>query len=292
MTIGATYDVPLTTELRPAERRAGRLRQLLGKAFPIVAWDRINWRTVFGLWPYVQHISIVHHYETNSYHFRYAVDDDQYVYDVRLVRSTAGNRDDTVRVTHTKPESQALSYAHLYLKAGLHTGHPESQVYVRLDTRERPPGVLGTVAVVATIQALVVLGITIYYQRIFHGHHRLTGDIPALLVAIPGLFSAWIASQLTPRRLQGTAFSSIGGMAFNGLLAILGSVLAIVSSVGSDHPAVHLFWDSVNLPHPEWFLLLTLCTWNSLNLSLRWWQNTRLVIRRLRERPALAHYSV
>jgi hypothetical protein len=155
--------------------------------------------------------------------------------------------------------------------------------------RERPPGLLGLVAIVSVIQLVMQITILGWYTPIFRDSHLLT-DMPALLLASPAVFSFWLTNQIVPGRLQRMALSAVGGLAYNGVSAFIAALLALLASSGVEPGAVKI--GHLTVAHPEWVILIVLSSWVAGNLTMRWAQGTWIFVRRLRRGHIVERYAV
>jgi hypothetical protein len=289
VSITVSYTIPITADqiADPADPSNRRLlpRQ---RDESVVAFTKNHARFIFGLRPHVYRFHLQPVHATMSYHMRFDGYRDQYVYNVYVDRD-AGAQGGTTTFTHlvasADPETSAHHYAHAYVRPLPSTRETEGKFIAHVEMREKPPGLLGLVALVAAVQFLLVAVVYVEYDKLFPD-----GDVAPLLVAVPGLIAAWLASQLTPTRLQRTPLATVAGIACTGAIALLATVVALFSGRGSEIGDLTL--GDLTIAHPFWLGLVVFSAWNGANLGIRWWRNTSTFLGRLRRHPGLVRYEV
>jgi len=163
---------------------------------------------------------------------------------------------------------------------------PTGRLIVRIAVAERPPGVLGLAALVNSLQLAILVFVVFFYSDVFAPG---SGDLPLLVIAFPGLVSAWLANQIVPGRLQRIPLAAVGAIAWAGAGAVFATGLAILGKSGNEPLVFHISTQKV---HTLWALLLVISVGFTGNAIGRWWQRTVSYVRRLRRSPRLDRYAV
>jgi hypothetical protein len=254
------------------------------------AW-RDHLRAFFGVRPYVYRFPLQYERATASYHVRFVAPTDQYVSQTEIRRSTLLSRKDEkpTLVVARSDDSSTMHYVHLNLRP-LGDVTSVGELRMRLGLRERPPGLLGLVALIGVIQ-LVMYALTLgWYDHLFSSDAAPAADVPTLLLAIPALISAWMANQIGPGRLRRMPLTAVLGIAYNGLSALVATSLALLASRGIEVHVLPL--GRIDVVHPLWFALLIASVFVTGNVVLRWMQSTYIFVGRLRRGPSLERYLV
>jgi hypothetical protein len=249
--------------------------------------DRL--RDWLGVQPWIYRFPLGYERASPSYNLRFVGAEDQYVFRLSVRRKLEGEVDDTpAHLAATRSsESHTMSFAHLYLRP-IEGVHSRGELRARVAVRERPPGVLGLVAVVGLAQLAVLIGVLAVYSRIFDSESG--AEVAALLLAAPSIVYAWIGNQLGPGRLSRVPLAAVGGLALNAFLSIFAAILALWAANDVDPWSFALF--GVDIAHPLWLSLVVVASWGVANQAMRWRQNTLLFVRRERATPAIGRFVV
>jgi hypothetical protein len=224
----------------------------------IVPKGRERARLYLGLRPHTHRLTTQEHVYAQSYHLRFVAPEGQYVFGCRVEPYPELSPKRNVVVAPVKGAG-ARDYAHVYVRPY------ESPVRNRrhglrfeLDCREKPPGLLGIVALVAIAQALLIWVVGKFYGTYFPAAKAQArdsfGDVPALLLAVPGLAAAWLGSQFTGQRLRATSLATIVGVLVCGAIAILSTAAAVSRTAGT------VVGSGLGIEHPVWVLFM-LSSW-------------------------------
>jgi hypothetical protein len=247
-------------------------------------------RRTFGVWPYVYRFVTEYPRATRSYHLRFEAASDQYVSHTQVRRRPlAGETRDSraYLIVGRTDDSSTLHYAHIYVRP-LADVTDAGEIRVRVGVRERPPGLLGLVALVAVLQLLLTVVILAWHRPIFEA--ATSAEVATLLLATPGILSAWLAGQIAPGRLQRMPLTAVVGIAFNGASAVAAVVLAVLAAVGVDWGPITV--GALSVSAPAWVLLVFASTCMTGNLVMRWAQTTYIFVNRFRRGPAVERYAI
>ncbi len=236
--------------------------------------DRL--RYWLGLRPHTHGLTIRDHIYAQSYHLEFQAPSEQYVYDCTVRSYGRGTRSESNCVVAPVGGAGGRDYAHVYVRpAEVPARSTRSQLRVIVDCREKPPGLLGLVTLVAFAQAVLIWTIGKFYSHYFPlaalPGHAVSGqgepltptDVPALLLALPGLAAAWLGSQFTGERLRSTSLSTVVGIFVLGALAVASTAAAVVRGAGS------LIGAHFGVAHPAWMVLMVASAVLALDLSVR-----------------------
>lgn len=229
--------------------------------------DRL--RYFLGLRPYRHELTITGHAHAASYHLQFRAAADQYVHECNvegLYPPGLAVAPPATNVVVAPLDGTGARDAHIYVRPAENPRRiARARLLLRLDCREKPPGLLGIVALVAVAQLLLIWIVGKFYAEYFPGP---TGkgpatDVPALLLALPGVAAAWLGAQFTSERLRATSIATVMGVFVCGALAIGSTVGAVSRSGGS------LIGSHIGLEHPYWVLLMLLSALLSADLLAR-----------------------
>jgi hypothetical protein len=306
----------------------------------------IKRRQLFRYWlgirPHTHDITLLEHRLAQSYHFSFRAPLDQYVYSCTV--EAVDEPGDGNIVTSPLEGSGARDYAHVHVRqAILREGErrKRSPLLVRLDCREKAPGLLGVVAVIAIAQMFLIWIIGAFHSFYFpeeaaatantlakaanaavahaaalkaqaheafrlaarlhgstHRHALLLAeqkrqlavasasqaqhanalahaaaidaaknsgrtDVPALLLALPGIAAAWLGAQFTSEKLRATSIATVLGLLFAGILAIGSTAGAVAKDAGGFLGA------GLQVEHPAWLIIMLASLALATDLSVR-----------------------
>lgn len=144
----------------------------------------------------------------------------------------------------------ALEYAHVYLRPSRREGAPTGHVALTVDFREKPPGLIGTVAMVALAQTVVIWAIGLLHTSFFEPKPAHQAAVPTLILALPGLLVGWVGAQFTSERIRWTSLATVNGIIFTGLVAIASTGMAVAKSAGAS------WGPHLGVAHPLWALAM------------------------------------
>jgi len=282
-----TYTVFAEIQVRPGSSTAVTLSyesQLGDPSAHALASKRDILRAVFGVRPSVYRFALRYEQETPSYHLRFIGPSDQYVSEVHVERlgSTAPGHLIAMRSDNTS----TVHYRHINVRP-LRYVHPGGRLHVRFGMRERPPGMLGLVALVGLVQLVLEAVVLIYYDRIFMAH-QVRAEVATLILGAPALVSGWMAQQISPGQLQRIPLTAIVGIAHNGFSSVVFTVLALLATIGVDPVTVTI--GGLAIRHLLWLTFLGLGIWAITIVVGRWIQATSIFVRRLARPPVLLRF--
>jgi hypothetical protein len=259
------------TEEAPAKTRGAAFKDLT--------------RFVLNIQPYVFRFPMLHELATQSYHLRFTGARDHYVTHTRVIRKGGDANKKSHLVISRSSNRNTIHYAHIYVRPLTDT-RPSGKLITRIAVAERPPGMLGLAALVNLLQLATVLFALFFYRELFGPR---SGDVALLVLAFPGLASAWLANQIVPGRLQRMPLAAVLGIAWAGAAALLSLGLAILAKAGTDPWEFDLSGQRV---HTAWALLLILSVGFTGNAIGRWWHRAISYVHRRKRAPRLDRYTV
>ncbi len=158
----------------------------------------------------------------------------------------------------------ALDYAHVYARPRTGAEGGSGLIALTVDCREKPPGLIGTVAMVALAQAVIIWTVGLLHKSFF-GESGTGPDaaVPTLILALPGLVAGWVGAQFTVERLRWSSLAAVNGIIFAGILAIYSTGLAVAKSAGAS-------WGPLlGIAHPLWALAMVLSGLLAADLLIR-----------------------
>jgi hypothetical protein len=248
-------------------------------------------RATLGVRPYVHRFPL--HYErgTLSYHLQFEGPEDQYVSHMRVRRLQLDDEpvpDPAHIVVARSDDTSTTNSCQVQIRPFRDVSNV-GDLSVRIGMREKPPGVLGLVVLVGLVQVLMQCVVLGWYKKIFPSGHADIA-VPALLLAAPAIISAWMANQISADKLSHQPLSAIAGIAYNGLAAIAGTLLAVLAAYGVEPAAWKM--GHTRVAHPFWVALLLVSLLVTGNLLLRWVQGTVIFVNRLRRAPRTERFVV
>lgn len=266
---------------RPLWRRVWRwVRTTVGETpkdpIPMRLGLRDSVRYHLGLRPHVHRIPITTHRWSQSYHLEFAAPLEAYVYSCAILDRPRSDSDPPGTIVTYPPEgSRGGDYVHFYLREAARTEYRDRPTMVaEIDCREKPPGLLGNVAILAAAQAVLIWIIGWHVTRFF-GQSEKAIDLPALLLALPGLVTGWLGAQFSGERLRSVSIATLFGILGTGFLAIASTGVALSKSQGD---AIEGFFGIV---HPVWLTLMALSLVLVIDLLCRGALRTRRYVRRI-----------
>lgn len=258
------------------------------------------WRYWFGLRPHEHAFDVGGCDETQSLHFIFEAPSEQYVHscqtELMLAPDDAVKRDGILIAP--REDEGALHYAHIYVRRDRDTlaGSRVGSVIAQVNCWEKPPGLLGLVALVAFAQALLIWTVGIFIDDLFlnqqpllAGLFGLSGDnqeLPAILLALPGLLAGWLAAQFSSERLRQTSFATVGGIVSLGLLAIATTTIALAKS------ARDALQPGFGADHPVWAGLMLISAGLAVDLTARFCARTWTFAQRMKRGAGLVRRPV
>lgn len=118
--------------------------------------DRI--RYWMGLRPHEHRLTLTEHKWAQSYHLEFWASADQYVYecDVTAVEGPHGGPAGS-SISFAPTGTRGADYGHIYVReTGRHEYREREDLFIQVDCREKPPGMLGTIAIIAAAQTLLI----------------------------------------------------------------------------------------------------------------------------------------
>jgi hypothetical protein len=243
-------------------------------------------RAIVGVRRSVHRFHLQYERETTSYHLRFIGPDDQYVSHVEVGR--AGGGDPAHLITMRSDDTSTVHYRHIHVRP-LKDVAATGQLFARFGMRERPPGMLGLVALVGIMQLVFEAVILVYYDRVFAPGGTLRGDAATILLAAPAIVSGWMANQISPGRLQRMALTAVMGIAWNGFSAVFFTVLALLATLNVD--VGHVAIGHLTVRHALWTALIGVGIWATATVAGHWFASTKIFVGRLRRGPAIERFT-
>jgi hypothetical protein len=245
------------------------------------ARDRTRYH--LGLRPHEHRITVTEHRWTQSYHLEFIAPYDQYIHKCRslaVTPPTDGAPPGSI-VNYSANGHKGCDYAHIYIReAERAQKRKRGDVLVELDCREKPPGLLGNVTVIALAEAVLIWAVGWRHNHYFGNRAgSFTADLPALLLAAPGLVVGWVGVQLSGERLRSTSMATMFGLILCGLLAIFSTAAALLKASGAT------FGGWIHVDHPWWLGLMLLSLVVFADLFLRLWVKSRRFLKVIRAQP-------
>jgi len=241
-----------------------------------------------GLRPHEHQFVLRDHRWAQSYHLEFTAPPDQYVHECGVHSVSEEDVPEAVGniVNYSANGLQGCDYAHVYIReVGREQKRERSELSVELDCREKPPGMLGNVTVIALAETVLIWVIGWHHNRYFgHETDNLTADLPALLLAAPGLVVGWVGVQITGDRVRSTSLATMFGLLLCGLIAVFSTALALFKATGAGFPA------RPHIDHPYWLSLMLISAVVFVDLFLRLWIKSRRFLSRIREEPDMKTY--
>lgn len=158
-------------------------------------------------------------------------------------------------------------------------GSPEEQgvpLLVSVDCREKPPGLLGIVAVVALAQMVLIWVIGAFHSFYFPAENvakasaAVNGvnsggatDVVAILLALPGVVVAWLSAQFSGERFRSTSIATVVGLLGCAVIAVGSTAGAVVKTAGG------VFGAGIGTEHPVWLMVMVLSAVLAMDLTAR-----------------------
>lgn len=253
------------------------------------ARDRLRYG--LGLRPHEHRLSLSEHRWSQSYHLEFWAPYNQYVQKCvvrplkpRPTGAAAGNI-----VDYAASGVHGCDYAHVYVReGGRERIRDRAELAVELDCREKPPGMLGNVAAIALAEAVLIWVIGIRHDFYFGSgtNANLVNDLPALLLAAPGVVAGWLGTQISAERLRSTSMATMVGLIVCGLIAIGSTGLALLKTSGGS------FASWLHVEHPTWVAFMLVSAVLCVDLTLRLLVKSRRFSAQLRRAPdrRIRHY--
>lgn len=263
-------------------------------------------RYCIGLRPHEHALELDGMYETQSYKCLFEAPPEQYVYGFDARPLAQGSPPGTPPGPSTKvgvvvvPQSPSGALDHLQIRFRPARDPDRSQARpwkLVVNCREKPPGLIGVVAFVAVAQSALIWALGIFHDDFFATVDRMAtemavtaatatprlmemsgdrqSDLPALLLALPGLLAGWLATQFTSDRLRQTSLATMVGIGLSGLLAIVTTSIALAKSARAP------FEPGFGIEHPAWAILMVLSGGLAFDLVLRYVSRARAFARRM-----------
>jgi hypothetical protein len=223
--------------------------------------DRVRYR--IGLRPHEHQLSLTEHRWAQSYHLQFWAPPEQYVFEslVGPIKQLEGAPPGSI-VEFAPDGRYGSDYLHVYIRETPRDEYRErGELLLDADCREKPPGMLGSVWVIAFSQAVLIWVVGYRHDEIF-GSSDLGTDLPALLLAVPGLVVGWLGSQITGERMRVTSMATMLGLISCGLLAIFSTSIALSKASGDA-------FDETWVSHPLWLILMIVSAVLTTDLFLR-----------------------
>lgn len=97
---------------------------------------------------------------------------------------------------------------------------------------------------------------------------RAQGELPAVLLALPGLMAAWLATRFTGEGLRRTSLATITGVFVAGSIAVASVALALAKIAHADVTGTwQLVW--IEWSHPMWSILMVVSAAAAIDLTAR-----------------------
>ena len=286
LTFTVTYSKPLS-EVRGVNVSSTKFDYDIGDAGRNFWKDRL--RGWLGVQPWIYRFPLSYERASQSYNLRFSGADDQYVFRLTVRRKEGAAIVATpAHLAATRnSDSHTMPFAHLYLRP-IEGVYSRGELRARIAVRERPPGVLGLVALVGVAQLIFLAVVVGAYGRIFRTESG--AEIAAVLLATPSVIYTWVGSQLSPGRLSRVPLAAVGGMALNGFISVIAAALALLAANDVDPWSFSV--GRLDIAHPLWLLLLTVCSWGVGNQAMRWHHNTRAFVNREFEVSTVLRFAV
>lgn len=248
--------------------------------------ERIPWRDRFrylvGLRPHEHAVALGTYGDAQSYHLIFHAPSEQYIYSthVELIGPARRRRPAGRLGTVVVGRKGALDFAHVHVR----TAPAASKISgaactINIDSREKPPGLFGIVACIALAQAILIWTVGIFHSHFFPGPDAvapvsalggITADLPAVLLALPGILAGWLAAQFTSDRLRVTSLATVNGIIGCAVLAVASTTIAVSKSAGDTFGPSRLLFGKLGprVSHPTWALLMLLSGWLAVDLLL------------------------
>lgn len=238
-------------------------------------------RKSVGQRPYSHFIPTPHAYYTQSYYFRVDAPAGHYVSSTELVRPkndvpsddryTAVDFADLPDQTYSRA---GLTYAHVRVRnlpdqvSMAHRGpngeYLRAPLGVRVVFHEIPPGSVGFALLVSlsALLTLAVVGIALSLRAT-----QLSSDIPALLVAVPGLVGVLVGSTLEKDQLVSAPMIARISFLMTGMVCFVASMMFILSNALEKHSSHgRAAWWVLS----AWWILVGYLLIQSVTLARRW----------------------
>jgi hypothetical protein len=242
--------------------------------------DRVRYR--LGLRPHEHGFTLAEHRWSQSYHLEFWAPPDQYVYstDARPLRRRS--RQPGSVVEFFPDGQQGADYVHVYVReADRRQYRTRDEILFEADCRERPPGMLGNIMVVAFAEALLIWVVGWHLSDFFPAGQSnaatASGELPALLLAVPGIVVGFLGAQFTGDKLRTTSMATMWGLISCGLIAIGSTTAALAKSSGDAFGA----W--LHVDHPIWLGFMIVSAVLAGDLFLRNWLRSRRFSKRINE---------
>jgi len=237
-------------------------------------------RYLFGLRPHEHVVQIVEHLWSQSYHLEFWAPKETYVFSCDVEASDGFDPEEHAGSIVTFPETgtRGCDYAHIYIRetsrASYRNRLPLEAIF---DCREKPPGMLGNIAVVAFAEALLIWVIGWHLDSFFPAGPPPTSttDVAAVLLALPGVVAGFLGTQFASERLRTTSLATMVALVMTGLIAVFSTAAALANS--SDNTLLR-FW---GISHPIWLVLMLFSAGLAIDLILRGLVRARRYIARL-----------
>jgi hypothetical protein len=288
-------------------------------AEPFPATGITHWlRNFLGLQPYLHRLRLPQSVRAASYNLIFHCPAGQYVYACSVASPAASKR--SVAVSATRGWG-ALDYASVKIRpVAPGSPDPSGEPSVFLDVRERPPGLLGVVALVGTAQFALIWVFGIFHDSFFPtaggagttrcvmnlagraGRGIVSGgssripidchaaahfDVATILLALPALLAGWVAARFAREQIQWTSLAPILGMMLTGVIAIVSTALALWESSGHDlNDAVWV------VEHPAWAALMVVSALLTVDMLVRVTTRSLRFRRRLARAAVIERYRV
>lgn len=249
--------------------------------------DRMRYR--LGLRPHEHRFTLTEHRWAQSYHLEFWAPFEQYVYatDVHRLRAKADYPGNMVEFF---PDGrQGSDYAHVYVRESDRTRYrTRDEMVFEVDCREKPPGMLGIVMVVAFAEAALIWVVgwrhSFFFPDAVLGSSAVEGNnLPALLLALPGVVVGFLGAQFTGEKLRSTSMATMWGMVLCGLIAIGTTAVALAKTSGS------AIGEALHADHPIWLGFMVVSLVLAGDLFLRNWIRSRRFSRRINRDCGMAN---
>jgi len=177
------------------------------------------------------------------------------------------------------------NFAHLYLRDfdgapltqvdGAVSDHARTKPLFRVELRERPPGILGTMVAVSFWIASLTWVVGIYHTKVFPSHamtaHAIAAHAtavnattgsgwPTLIFGVPAIVVGWLLSKVTNASLRTTTVGTFLLLTWLAIDAAMLVTIAALKSVGvSTDP---WSWGDIHVVHTTWTLMMLLTALN------------------------------
>lgn len=251
--------------------------------------DRVRYR--IGLRPHEHRFTLTEHRWSQSYHLEFWAPPEQYVYstEVRALRGSSSHPGSVVEFF--RDGQQAADYVHLHVReADRRRYRARDEIFFEADCRERPPGMLGNIMVLAFAEALLIWVVGWHLSDFFPrgDSHLATGgsELPALLLALPGVVVGLLGAQFTGEKLRTTSMATMWGLIICGLLAIGSTAVALSKSSGDT------FGASFHVDHPIWLAFMLVSAVLTGDLVFRNWVRSRRFSKRINMECPMSVYEI